>query len=233
MDIPNSQPSLSKFILFPLLPTELRFKIYTHIAHLITPPILHLNFSPFLQTYIPTIPPPLLLSLTSESRAFSKESYTYLKLGTSSTQLPVPILFPLTTLYLTLPPSPPFLRDLTYYLSVSPSRHEIERLAVDLRVWNELCEGGFLGVLAGMRRLGVVLLVVEFGRRFEGGLGFLEAPEWRGDLRWLAGRAREGIVQERKRGQMGWKRGGIEGECKGMGGIEVRCVILTRGGEHA
>ncbi|KAH8661473.1 hypothetical protein BGZ60DRAFT_413265 [Tricladium varicosporioides] len=231
MDTLLLQPS--KFTLFPNLPPELRLKIYTHIQHLTTPPILHLNFSPFLQTYIPTTPSPLLLSLSPESRSFSQQSYTYVKLGALSAQLPIPILFPLTTLYLTLPPSPPFLRDLTYHLSTSPSRHQIKRLAIDLRVWNELCEGGVLGVLAGMRKLEVLLLVVEFGRSFNGILGFLEAPEWRGDLRWLAGRAREGILQEKKRGMLGTRRSGGADDDNRMGDIKVRCVILTRGGEHA
>jgi len=83
-------------------------------------------------------------------------------------------------------------------------------------------------ILAGMRSLKCVYLVVEFGRRFEGELGFLEAPEWRSDLRWLAGRAGEEVSGERVRG--GNFKGFSNGEERE---VRVECVILTRGGEHA
>jgi hypothetical protein len=85
-----------------------------------------------------------------------------------------------------------------------------------------LAEHGFLGILAGLKALRRVYLVVEFGRNFEGELGFLEAPEWRSDLRWLATSAGGGINSGRER-----KWG------KGEGEVGVECVILTRGGEHA
>lgn len=76
--------------------------------------------------------------------------------------------------------------------------------------------------------------MVEFGRCFEGELGFLEAPEWRMDLRWIAERAGEALGEERERarggtGKMGWNEA-EEGKEKG---VKVRCVILTRGGEQA
>lgn len=92
-----------------------------------------------------------------------------------------------------------------------------------------MCEDGLLGVLAGMRGLREVCLVVEFGRReFRGEVGFLRLPGWRRDLVWVAERAEEGIERERMRvrGLRG-ERGGVEGE------VEVRCVLLTRGGEQA
>lgn len=37
-----------------------------------------------------------------------------------------------------------------------------------------------------MRALREVVLVVEFGRCFEGEVGFLEVPGWRRDLCWVA-----------------------------------------------
>jgi len=85
-----------------------------------------------------------------------------------------------------------------------------------------------------MRSLKEVCLVVEFGRSFEGELGFLNAPEWRMDLRWIAERAEEAVGEERERarggkGKMGWC---LEGEGN-EGGVVVRCVILTKGGEQA
>lgn len=70
--------------------------------------------------------------------------------------------------------------------------------------------------------------MVEFGRCFEGKLGFLEAPEWRRDLRWVAERAGEGLAEEKWRNR-GW--GGKEKREKEE--VRVRCVILTRGGEQA
>jgi hypothetical protein len=79
-------------------------------------------------------------------------------------------------------------------------------------------------VLAGMKGLREVLMVVEFGRGFEGEFGFLEMPEWRNDLRWSAERAREALREE-------WVRRGVGGEEGRM--VDVRCVILTRGGEQA
>lgn len=77
--------------------------------------------------------------------------------------------------------------------------------------------------------------MVEFGRCFVGQLGFLEAPEWRMDLRWIAERAGEALGEERERARGGVKKGGgyvgkEEGREKG---VLVRCVILTRGGEQA
>ena len=81
-------------------------------------------------------------------------------------------------------------------------------------------------MLGRMKGLKTLDLVVEFGRCFEGELGFLEAPEWRSDLRWVAERAGRDIGEERERarGRMGMG---------GVGDVGVRCVILTRGGEQA
>ena len=76
--------------------------------------------------------------------------------------------------------------------------------------------------------------MVEFGRCFRGALGFLEAPEWRRDLRWVAERAGDGLREERGRGVgrcLG--KGGKDGGSGKEGGVRVRCVILTRGGEQA
>jgi len=77
--------------------------------------------------------------------------------------------------------------------------------------------------------------VVEFGRCFVGELGFLDAPEWRMDLRWIAERAGEALGEERERARGGLKKvGGHVGEEEGREkGVIVRCVILTRGGEQA
>jgi hypothetical protein len=82
-----------------------------------------------------------------------------------------------------------------------------------------------------MRELTEVCLVVEFGRCFEGELGFLEAPEWRRDLRWIAERAGQELGEERQRVRTGGKIKGKIGEMDEQ--VRVRCVILTRGGEQA
>lgn len=80
-------------------------------------------------------------------------------------------------------------------------------------------------------------MVVEFGRCFRGEVGFLEAPEWRGDLRWVAERAGREVGEERGRGRAVVERRGLGGGDKEEDvfreGIRVRCVILTRGGEQA
>jgi len=76
--------------------------------------------------------------------------------------------------------------------------------------------------------------VVEFGRSFAGELGFLEAPEWRMDLRWIAERAEEALGEMRERARRGKGNTGryVEGEGYEKG-VVVRCVILTKGGEQA
>ncbi len=82
-----------------------------------------------------------------------------------------------------------------------------------------------------MRELREVCLVVEFGRCFEGELGFLEAPEWRRDLRWVAERAGAELGEERLRAR---SKGKVKGRIEDVKGeVRVRCVILTRGGEQA
>lgn len=58
-----------------------------------------------------------------------------------------------------------FQHTFLFHLSTSPSRHLIRYLAVDLRVWNDLCEHGFLGVLGRMKGLRELKLVVEFVSR--------------------------------------------------------------------
>lgn len=187
------------FHLFPSLPTELRLKIYNHIANLTSSRrILKISHSPMLERYTSNTAPPLILSLSAESRAWAQTQYSYLSLGPSSNswsnprldpsakpwssdaKLPVPICYATDTLYISglSPLFPSQLSNTLYHLSTSGSRHWIQSLAVDLRVWNELCENGFLGVLGRMKGLREVLLVLEFGRNFRGELGFLEAPEW-------------------------------------------------------
>jgi hypothetical protein len=156
----------------------------------------------------------------------------------AASALPIPIHFSSDMLYISTPlPAPLFsthVNDLLFYLSTSSSRHHIQSLAFDLRVWNELTENGLIGILARMKALREVCLVVEFGRSFAGELGFLEAPEWRGDLRWVAERAEAGVREERVRAR-DWMRSGTgkgnEGMCNEQ--VSVRCVLLTRGGEQA
>jgi 2EXR family len=229
---PISTPHLKTFPLFPLLPTELRLKIFRHITALTSSRILKLSYLPAksqYNEYISNVPPPITLSISHESRLQSLLSYTYISLGSSpSHSLKIPIDFSTDILYISLSPIilATHLHTFLYHLSTSASRHSIRFLAIDLRIWNELCENGFLGVLGRMKGLKTLDLVVEFGRCFEGELGFLEAPEWRSDLRWVAERAGRDLGEERERarGKMGMD---------GVGDVRVRCVILTRGGEQA
>lgn len=81
-----------------------------------------------------------------------------------------------------------------------------------------------------MKGLKEVLLVVEFGRIgcFKGEIGWLDVPEWRGDLWWLADGAEKRLKEVKERVWGGGRKGGEE-----LGGVRVRCVILTRGGEQA
>ncbi len=137
------------------------------------------------------------------------------------------------------------LHDLLYNLSTSPDRHSLRHVAFDLRVWHELCDHGLLGVLAKMRGLRAVDIVVEFGRAFRGEVGFLEAPEWRGDQRWVAESTGREIRKEKIRATLerrAWKALSVEDRLardekataeEDGDGVQVRCVILTRGGEQA
>lgn len=97
-----------------------------------------------------------------------------------------------------------------------------------------MTENGAVGILAGMRALREVLLVVEFGRReFGGELGFLEQPEWRGDLRWVGDKAETDLKMERERRGRKKVLSHVEGEVEKEVDVSVRCVLLTRGGEQA
>ncbi|TVY13919.1 hypothetical protein LARI1_G008334 [Lachnellula arida] len=241
------------FPLFPTLPTELRLKIYTYILHITSATPRILKISPFAPTPISNTPPPITLSICAEARALTLASYSYLELGTQASAPEskggvagplIPVDWESQTLYISnLTPlfrhtavlSPSLLQAFLYDFSTSPSRHHIQSLAIDLRVWHELADHGFLGILARLRALREVKLVVEFGRRFEGQLGFLEAPEWRGDLRWLAKRAGGEVNGGSGSGGRSGKDGGGDRNGDGDKGREVKveCVILTRGGEHA
>lgn len=235
MSTPKSTP-LEEFALFPLLPTELRLKIYDLI--LPNPPIntprriLNISFSPSLSRYISTTPPPTLLHLSHEARIYTQDQYKDLLLGPNPNFAPltrynIPFSPTTDTLYLSslTPLLSTHLQDILFHLSTSTSRHLIQSLAIDLRCWSELCENGFLSILARMKGLKEVLLVVEFGRSFRGELGWLDVPGWRGDLEWVADRAEGRLREERDRVRIGGRNKGEE--------MNVRCVILTRGGEQA
>jgi hypothetical protein len=73
-----------------------------------------------------------------------------------------------------------------------------------------------------MPQLREVKRVIEYGREFEGELGFLDIPEWRQDLREAAEGAEVEVREERR------KMGVAEGEVRD---VKVKCVILTKGGE--
>ncbi|KAE8445573.1 hypothetical protein EG329_013206 [Mollisiaceae sp. DMI_Dod_QoI] len=241
----------AEFTLFRFLPAELRLKIYDTFLSLPsgtptnhqTRRILKISYSPSLSRYISATPPPVLLHLSHEARAYTQSYYTSLLLGANakSPSFPtsIPISFSTDTLYLSSlhPLLATHLHDILFHLSTSPSRHLIQSLAIDLRCWSELCENGFLGVLARMRGLKEVLLVVEFGRvgNFRGELGWLQVPGWRGDLFWVSERAEEKVREERSRarGRDKWKgKGGVENKDE-IDKVSVNCVLLTRGGEQA
>lgn len=82
-----------------------------------------------------------------------------------------------------------------------------------------------------MKSLQQVYMVVEFGRDFEGELSFLETPEWRGDLRWVAQRAESELVEERRK--FGVLRTSVGCADVIESKLVVKCVILMRGGEQA
>jgi hypothetical protein len=227
-------PPPQTFPLFPLLPAELRLKIWFWTL----PParILKISYSANHGTYISNTAPPLALSICHSSRLVAQSHYSYLQLG--PTPIPIPISFPNDTLYISnlAPILSSHLADLLYNLAVSPSRHFLQSLSLDLRVWNELCENGLLSTLAKMRELREVNVVVEFGRNFGGELGFLDTPEWRRDLMWLAARAGRRLVEETGRLRLLRKadgRGNSNEKEDAEKGVKVRCVILTRGGEQA
>jgi hypothetical protein len=222
----------SKFTLFPSLPAELRLKIWSFT--LPTSRILEISFSPLKNTYVPNTLPPTALSITHESRCHTLESYTYLKLGRKPFSS-IPFNPNIDILYISnfAPILQWHLPDLLYNLSTSPSRSILRKVAIDLRVWNECCEAGLLGVLGRMKELKEVSIVVEFGREFKGEIGFIEAPEWRNDLRWVAEMAEREVGEEmgRARGKVRHEDGGRKSE--GKDGVVVRCVLLTRGGEQS
>ncbi|XMA14119.1 hypothetical protein WAI453_006910 [Rhynchosporium graminicola] len=250
------------FHCFPQMPTELRLKIYKRILLLSrgvnsSTRILKISYSPSLERYISNTPPPITLSINTESRLFTLSTHSYLLIGPQpklsisvrsytssshssppshhsqpkdSSQSTIPIAYNSDILYISSlsPLLTTHLHNILYHVSTSPSRHLIQRLAIDFRVWSELCENGFLGIVSRMRNLKEISLVVEFGRCFVGEVGFLDVPAWRRDLRWVAEGAERGVGEERRRVATGRM---MEG--KGLGEVKVRCVILTRGGEQS
>lgn len=174
----------------------------------------------------PTISTSSSSSSSSSNKAHSKELYG----------LPIPIAYNTDILYLSSlsPLLSTHLHSILYHFSTSPSRHLIQHLAIDFRVWAELCENGFLGIVSRMKALREVDLVVEFGRAFEGEVGFLECPAWRRDLKWVAEGAERGVREERRR-VVGTRKDGIAAGAGagGLGDVRVKCVILTRGGEQS
>lgn len=190
------------FTLFPQLPTELRLKIYSDIqAFTPNPRILKISYSPQLNCSISNTPPPILLSISSESRIYALKTYSYLSLGPpypnvppQSTPLvalhqlpvpwlPIPINYHTDTLYI----SPLTANQILSLLHNLASPHSfnslnlITSISLDLRTFPSLSSHGLLSALARMKCLRELNLVVEFGRCFEGKLGFLDAPEWRGE----------------------------------------------------
>lgn len=94
-----------------------------------------------------------------------------------------------------------------------------------------------------MKNLEKVNIVVEYGREFGGEVGFLEVPEWRTDLRYLAARAEESWRVECERVWLGGSTRRKLKEAKhkdkddsvqsSQPYVKVACVLLTRGGEQA
>ncbi|KAL3426258.1 hypothetical protein PVAG01_03049 [Phlyctema vagabunda] len=226
----TATPPPPVFHLFAELPIELRLKIWRFC--MAGPRILKTTYETSLGQYVCSTPPPITLSINQEARAQTLRNYTYLRLTSRGQLAPIPIDFGRDTVYLSElgPILQTHLHELLYNLSTSEARHRVRALAIDRRVWNELCDNGLLGCLCRMRSLRDVCMVVEFGREFVGDLAFLDTPDWRGDLRWLAQNA-EGQLAEERRKFAGLRRG--LGCAEMEGSIKVKCVILMRGGEQA
>ncbi|RDW84924.1 hypothetical protein BP6252_02514 [Coleophoma cylindrospora] len=227
----TTTPRSARFHLFAQLPTELRLKIWKHC--LPGPRILKISYNASLREYTSSTRAPVTLSINQEARAQTLLTYNSLALTTPRTAPPIPIDYTFDTVYISdlAPILQMHMHDLLYNLSTSRSRHQIQSLAIDRRVWNELCDNGLLGMLCRMRTLREVFMVVEFGREFVGDLAFLDTPDWRGDLKWVAASAMESLAEERT------KFAGLRRKvgCRDLGDEEivVKCVILMRGGEQA
>lgn len=215
----------TSFPLFSLLPPEIRLKIW---SNLIPPPRI-VQVAPRNERHgsplVSLTKPPLLLSITHESRSVALSTYTYLPIP----HIPAPVSLSRDILYVSFTQLPgdgygPVNSLLNAVLSLLP-HFAVHTLALDSRSWVRLCDKhNLFPLLASMPHLREVIRVVEFGRDFKGELGFLELPVWRRDLREAAERAELDLKKERK------KLEAVEGE---MGDIKVRVVILTKGGEMA
>lgn len=208
------------------LPTELRLKIWSYLL----PPPRIIQLSPRANRHnsvlVPVTKPPVLLSITHESRTVGLSAYTFLPIP----HIPIPISLNEDTVYVsfTLPNSPhrpftPVVSHVIAILSFLP-RLPVSSLALDSRCWDKLCNHDLISILAGMPQLREVKRVVEHGRHFEGELGLLDMPEWRSDLKREAELAEVNLRNERRKLSLAERE---------KEDVKVKCVFLTKGGEMA
>jgi hypothetical protein len=230
---PTTLPSPeTSFPLFSYLPTELQFKIW--LAALPPSRIVEVFYAPSRNLYVSNNPPPVTFSICHASRQVAKSHYQNLRLGDSP--LPIPFDFANDKLYVSfLPPiisthCPIFLYD----LAVSPCRHVLRSLFLDMRAFNKLCDNGLLIIVAGMNRLDELGIVTEYGRSFRGEARFVDCPLSRSDLIGLTERVagelyeakRRVVVTKRLKGN--WDEIGEESKSEM---VRIKSVFLTRGGQ--
>jgi len=211
---------MTAFEIFSSLPTEIRLKIWNHAAP--GPRVVKVSYSSCLQRYISDCPPPIILHINQESRSEAMLKYHRLSLGIQDNP-EIYVDLSIDTVYVSglAHLRDYYLQPFMYELANSSDRHTIRKLAVDQRAWNDLCENGWIAKLCGMRSLVEVVMVIEFGRDFEGDIAFLQVPEWRTDLLFLERNAQSNLEEERRKMKVTWAA------------PNVRCMIMTKGGEQA
>jgi hypothetical protein len=216
---------------FPYLPIELQVKIW--LASLPSSRIVEVSYSPSRNIYISNSPPPLALSVCHTSRQVAKSHYENLRLGDSP--LPIPFDFAIDKLYVSF--LPPIISThasiFLYDLAVSPCRHVLRSMFLDMRAFNKLCDNGLLIIVAGMNRLDELGIVTEYGRAFRGEARFVDCPLSRSDLIGLTERVAGELYEAKKRvvSTRRVKRCNEVGEDKGSDMVRIRSVFLTRGGQ--
>ncbi|CCD55767.1 hypothetical protein ACHAO1_011062 [Botrytis cinerea] len=221
--MPQNPSRFPQFWVFWDLPIELRLKIWTHL--LAPPRIVQLatRANPANAPLVSLTKPPILFSINHETRTLALSTYNFLPIP----HMRIPVSRTEDTVYISLSRVRSHResqddRHIATILSLL-SYFPISSLGLTATFWGKMCElHNLISILAGMPHLRKVLKVIEYGRDFEGKLGFLDVPDWRQNWRGMADQVEANIRDQREN---------LSVVGRVMGDVKMRYVYLTKGDE--